>query len=60
MAFDKVIEDACSYVPVREHNNACHLGTEALVDLKRLVFQLGDYDSNAKKKKKIYSFSLVL
>jgi hypothetical protein len=61
MAFNKVIEDACRHAPFREHDtleSTCHLGTEAFVYLKQLVFQLGDYDSNARKM--IYSFGLVL
>jgi hypothetical protein len=61
MAFNKVIEDACRYAPVREYNSpdsTCHLGTEALVYLKQLVFPLGNYDSNAIKK--ICSSGLVL
>jgi len=61
MAFNKVTVDPCGSAPVHEHDTlqgTCHLGTEALVYLKQLVFQLGDYDSNTMKM--IYSFGLVL
>ena len=48
MTFNKVIEDVCRYAPIREHNtleSTGHLGIEALVYLKQLIFHLGDYDS---------------
>jgi len=48
------------HAAVREHDtleSTCHLGTEILVYLK-LIFQLGDFDSNAMKM--IYNFGLVL